>query len=48
MEKTRQELFELVWSMPMTKLSKRLTVNSAVGKIKLYAGYRRDYFDVQY
>ena len=23
MEKTRQELFELVWSMPMTKLSKQ-------------------------
>jgi hypothetical protein len=23
MEKTRRELFELVWSMPMTKLSKQ-------------------------
>jgi hypothetical protein len=34
MEKTRQELFELVWSMPMTKLSKQLEI-SDVGLRKI-------------
>ena len=27
MKKTRQELFELVWSMPMTKLSKQFELS---------------------
>ena len=34
MEKTRQELFELVWSMPMTKLSKQFEL-SDVGLRKI-------------
>jgi len=34
MEKTRQELFELVWSMPVTKLSKQFEL-SDVGLRKI-------------
>jgi hypothetical protein len=34
MDKTRQELFELVWSMPMTKLSKQFEL-SDVGLRKI-------------
>jgi hypothetical protein len=34
MEKTKQELFELVWSMPMTKLSKQFEL-SDVGLRKI-------------